>query len=240
MTQEPTSKLYLYWMDKQAFETSRGVLEQAGYKLRRALLTPCQVMRAEGKTVVFAPPEVWSLMCVRQGSWYRDSSRLGQFMMMSAERLPAGLDEHLDAELEQSDFEPESLPSSDELESLTESAPYRDGKPEDWEKKGLKDAVMFKALFSLTGFWGWGDNLKKHWVGQRANHANFLTKEFTTELDGEQVPYSVTDNDGVCSSCVEYFNVVETDSRKLVRACPGSVTFGGAPRNTFIDVRPKR
>lgn len=77
--------LYLYWMDKQAFDASKGIVESAGYKLNKAMLTPCQVMRAEGRTVVYATPEVWSLMCVRQGSWYRDSSRFGQFMLMSAE-----------------------------------------------------------------------------------------------------------------------------------------------------------
>ena len=89
---------------------------------------------------------------------------------------------------------------------------------------------------------GWhtrgGDNLKKHWLGHRANHANFLSKKVTTELDGEQVPYSVTGNEGVCSSCVEFFNVIEVDSRKLVRACPGAVTFGGAKRDIYYDIKP--
>lgn len=233
-------RLYLYWLDAHPFESSKSTLERQGYRLRRALLTPCQVMRAEGRTVVYATPEVWGLMCVRQGSWYRESSRSGQTMMMSAEPLPGELDEYLDAVLEPTDFEPERLPSEEELESLTDSEPYRSSMPVDWEKAGLKDAIAFKTLFSLTRFWGWGDNLKKHWTGHRANHANFLAKAFTTELDGEQVAYSVTGNKGVCSSCVEYFNVVDTDSRKLVRACPGAVTFGGAPRDIFLDVRPQR
>jgi hypothetical protein len=61
---------------------------------------------------------------------------------------------------------------------------------------------------------------------------------FTTKIDGEDVPYSVTENAGVCSSCAEFFNVVEDGSRKLVRACPGSVIFGGAPRNVYLDVKP--
>jgi hypothetical protein len=80
--------------------------------------------------------------------------------------------------------------------------------------------------------------LKRFWLSQRANHANFLARHFTTKLDGEDVPYSVTENTGVCSSCAEFFNVVEDGSRKLVRACPGSVIFGGAPRNVYLDVQP--
>jgi hypothetical protein len=93
-------------------------------------------------------------------------------------------------------------------------------------------------LFMFNRFWGIGDNLKKHWLGHRANHANFLSKKVTTEVDGEQVAYSVTGNESVCSSCVEFFNIIETDSRKLVRSCPGAVTFGGAKRDIYYDIKP--
>ena len=68
--------------------------------------------------------------------------------------------------------------------------------------------------------------------------ANFLAKKYTTEVDGEQVPYSVTENSGVCSSCVEFFNITSNDSRKLVRACPGSITFSKVERNQYYDVKP--
>lgn len=97
---------------------------------------------------------------------------------------------------------------------------------------------MFKILFSVTRFWGWGDNLKKHWIGHRANHANFLARQHVTQIGGESVPYSVTGSERVCSSCAEIFNVVADDSRKLVNACPGSVTFGGAAKDTWVDVKP--
>lgn len=97
---------------------------------------------------------------------------------------------------------------------------------------------MFKILFTLTGFWGWGDNLKKYWLNHRANHANFLTHKYTTNIEGEEVPYSVANNAGTCSSCVEFFNIIEKDTRKLVCACPGAVTFGSAKRNIYYDVLP--
>ena len=82
------------------------------------------------------------------------------------------------------------------------------------------------------------DKLDRHWLGHRANHANFVAKEHTVELDGEDVPYSVTENASVCSSCAEFFNVTSSDSRKLVCACPGSAIFGGAPRDSFLEVAP--
>ena len=59
-----------------------------------------------------------------------------------------------------------------------------------------------------------------------------------TEIDGEEVPYSVTNNDGVCSSCAEFFTIISPDSRKLVRSCPGSATFGKAPKEVYVDVTP--
>lgn len=92
----------------------------------------------------------------------------------------------------------------------------------------------------MTGFWRRGDNLARHWLGRRANHANFLAKRHATEIDGERGAYSVTGNAGVCSSCAEFFNVVAPDDRALVRACPGSVTIGGAERDVYYDVRPYR
>ena len=149
-------------------------------------------------------------------------------MFMSARPLPEPFEEFLDAELTASDFKPDSLPSEDELQSLVDSREYQESKPRAWEKTGLKDTLIFKILFSATRFWGWGDNLKKHWIGHRAN---FLARHHVTEIDGEEVPFSVTGSERVCSSCVEVFNVIADDSRKLVNACPGSVTFGGAGRD---------
>ncbi len=154
-------------------------------------------------------------------------------MLMSGRRLPPELDRFLDAELSGTDFQPESLPSHDELQSLVESEAYTEKKPEGWQGIGLKDAIRYKVLFSLTRFWGLGDNLKRYWLNHWANHANVPARQFTTKLDGEDVPYRVTENAGVYSSCAEFFNVVEDDTRKLVRACPGSVIFGGVERDVY-------
>ena len=175
---------------------------------------------------------------MRQGSWYRGSDRRGQYMVMSDHRLPEALDDYLDSEMSASDFAPESLPTAEVLSDIVSSAEYQTQKPNQWEKTGLKEAVAVKMLFTVNRFWGIGDNLKKHWLGHRANHANFLSKKVTTEVDGEQVAYSVTGNESVCSSCVEFFNVIEADSRKLVRSCPGAVTFGGAKRDIYYDIKP--
>ena len=231
-------KKYIYWLDRVQFDGLKDELRRAGMKTSKVLKTPCEVLKASGDTVRVAAPEIWSLLCKRQGSWYRESDRAGKLMLASARRLPEAFDPYLDAEIGESEFRPAQLPDTVELKRLVDDEAYRTRKPADWEKKGLKDSIMFKAFFTVTGFWGWGDNLDKHWLGHRANHANFLSKRFTTDIDGEAVPYSVTGNESVCSACVEFFNVVEKDSRKLVRACPGSVAFAGVERDRYYDVRP--
>jgi hypothetical protein len=236
-TAEPTNR-FLYWFQEDEFEAARKSLEVDGYSFSTTLITPCQVLRSRGKKLVFAPPSVWSRICVRQGSWYRDSARLGQTMIMSDHRLPAPFDQFLDAQMSVSDFMPEQLPTNEELEEVAKSEDYLANMPEAWEQAGVKDAVMFKTLFSVTGFWGKGDNLKKHWTGHKANHANFIARKYTATVDGEEVPYSVTGNKGICSSCAEFFNVLEPKSRKLVRSCPGAVTFGGSRRDIYYDVKP--
>ena len=231
---------HLYWLSKDDFLWAKDWLREQGYKLAAARLTPCQVLRATQKRVYYAAPEVWNFMCSRQGSWYRKSGRRGLYMMMSEERLPTEMDRFRDAELSISDFQPDRLPNDEELAEVAAAVEYQESKPKAWEGIGIADALIYKIMFTATGLWGRGDNLNKHWVGHKANHANFIAKHHTTEIDGEEVAYSVTNNDGVCSSCAEFFNVISPDSRKLVRSCPGSVTFGKAPREVFVDVRPVR
>ena len=231
-------KRFLYWFTPKDFEESKVFLIKEGYTLSSTLLTPCQVLKSRDRHILFAPPEVWSRICIRQGSWYRDSVKKGNYMLMSDHQLPHRLDRFMDAEMVNSDFLPERLPSQEELQGIVNSEAYQMKKPKEWEGISWIDATLFKVLFTLTRFWGMGDNLKKYWLSQRANHANFLSRKFTTKIEGEEVPYTVTENAGVCSSCAEFFNVVSDTSRKLVRSCPGSVIFGGAERNIYYDVKP--
>lgn len=238
-TNTPTEK-YVYWVGRETLEQARVALRANGIKLVSSLLTPCQTLRTRAHKAVYASPSVWSRVCVRQGSWYRNSRHNGEYLLVSEQPLPPQFDAYLDCRISETDFVPARLPGEEELQALADSTPYQQGKPEAWEGAGIKDAVMFKMLFTLTRFWGRGDNLRKYWLSHRAVHANFLTRKFTTEMDGEAVPYSVADNAGICSSCVEMFNLVDDRSRKLVRACPGAVTFGGARRNVYVDIQPRQ
>lgn len=237
-SKDSPARMYLYWFPEDKFLWAKNTLIDKGMELSSSPLTPCQVLHASGNKVTYATPGVWSRICVRQGSWYRNSKRFGQYMMMSENKLADIFDDYLDVEISETDFVPKALATTQQLQDLVDSDVYNATKPTAWEAKGIKDSFMFKVIFTLTGFWGWGDNLKKYWLSHKANHANFLARHFTTRIDGEDVAYSVSDNAGVCSSCVETFNIIDPDARKLVRACPGAVTFGGARRDIYIDVRP--
>lgn len=231
---------YLYWLSPDDFEKTKHSLSREGYSLSQTLLTPCQVLNTKGKNIIYAPPSVWSRLCVRQGSWYRGSARQGNTMLMSDHKLPAFVDPFLDSEMSGTDFIPEQLPTEAELESVAQSEKYQKEKPEQWEKVKLTDKLMIRGLFAITRFWKLGEKFKQYWTSHKANHANFISRQFTTEIEGEQVPYSVSENAGVCSSCVEFFNVLEPESRKLVRACPGAIIFGDTERDIYYDVKPNK
>ncbi len=234
----PSDQRFVYWMPPEAFTRVRDALMLHGYSFTPAILTPCQALRSQGRRLVYTAPEKWSGFCNRQGAWYRDSHRNGDWMLVSDHELPKPAAQHLDTRLAPSDFSPESLPTQTELEQLLAEPDYNRAKPAAWERLSRLDAPMFKIFFSLIGIWRRGDNLKRHWVGHRANHANFLTRRFTARVDGEDVPYSVTENRGVCSSCVQFFNLMRPRERKMVRSCPGAITFARARRNLYYDVRP--
>jgi hypothetical protein len=240
VAQEPaTWQLYIYWIGEADLSWARETLAVLGMRVKDVKITPCQTMKASADTVLVASPAVFDGICRRQGSWYRASHRSNQTLLVSGTRLEGGLETFLDAVVSETDFAPANFPSEEVIVALAETSDYQMNKPPEWELIGLKDAIKQKVLFTLTGFWKRGDSLKKHWPKQCASHANFLASRFTTELDGEDVPYSVSNSVGICSSCVESFNIITQDSRKLVAPCPGAVRFGGAKVDVYLDVRPQ-
>lgn len=229
---------HIYWVPRNEFIKFKNELETTEFKLRPVKKTSCETLNAKNKTVLYASPGIFNGLCNRQGSWYRESNKAGNYLVVSEEKLPEKYHHYLDASLSGTDFLPQSLPSRSDIKKLVDSEEYQNQRPDDWEKKTFKEGLMYKILFTFMGVWGFGDNLKKHWNNNRANHANFLAHKYTTKIDGENIPYSVTNNDGVCSSCVEFFNIIDQDSRKMVRACPGSVHFSSVQLKKYYDVQP--
>jgi hypothetical protein len=238
MENHTTMKRFIYWLYENELDAIKPDLITRGYKFGSAKLTPCETLSANAEKLIYAKPQLWSRLCVRQGSWYRQSSKAGKTLLVSEHKLPSIMDAYIDAELSQSDFSPKKFPSKKVMNEVVNSPAYRDNRPDEWERPSIKDGIMFKIFFSVTRFWNIGDNLSRHWLSHRANHANFLSKTVTTIIDGENVPYSISPNKGVCSSCVEFFNLTASDTRKLVNACPGAITFSSVKKDTYYDVKP--
>ena len=233
-------KKYMYWVPSDEFGAVVKALKCLNIQLAGSRLTPCETLRMSEKKAIYASPSVFNRMCVRQGSWYRNSVRNGKYLLLSPVKLPSEFVDYFDAIISESSFVPDKLPTNNELIDIVESIEYKEGRPEQWEKKTIFDAILFKIFFTVNRQWGWGENLKTYWLSHKANHANFVSNKVTTEIDGAKVPYSISENAGVCSSCVEFFNIVNEDQRKLVRACPGSITFGAAKKDVFLDIQPIR
>ena len=228
----------IYWLPHSEFVKFESDVKSTELELKPARKTSCGTLNAKGKSVRYASPKIFNGLCKRQGSWYRESNKAGSYLVVSEEKLPEKYNQFLDAIITGTDFSPQSLPGQSGIQRLVDSKEYQNQRPDDWENKTFKEALMYKIMFTLTGFWGFGDNINKHWNNHRANHANFLTHQYTTNIDDESIPYSVTDNDGVCSSCVEFFNIIDQDSRKMVKACPGAVYFSSVEAKKYYDVQP--
>ena len=48
-------KQHLYWLEKAYFEWAKDLLPREGCQLTAMVLTPCQVLKASGRKVVYAP-----------------------------------------------------------------------------------------------------------------------------------------------------------------------------------------
>jgi hypothetical protein len=74
-------------------------------------------------------------------------------------------------------------------------------------------------------------------MSHSANHSNFLDPKFFIKLDGLIVPYSIADSLHVCSSCLEFFNVLGSEWLvKYVVPCIGAVLFGRLPIDRYFKV----
>ncbi len=234
----PSFSKYVYWLSADEWRPVKRQLLQLGYSIAVSMLVPCKILRASGKKLMVAPPSSWSRFCYRQGSWYRESEKNGKYVMVSEQRLDPIFDKFLETHITESDFMPASLPSVAELEKLVASPCYQQQKPLGWEKVRNHERFMLRLVFTVKGFHKWWETFDTHWLNHRANHANFLCKQFTAEWDGETIPYSISENRGCCSPCAEFFNLVDKNHRKLVRACPGAIISGVAKRGPYYDVRP--
>ena len=136
-----------------------------------------------------------------------------------------------------SNFKPDRFPSSDEISQLIQSREYQNRKPSEWDKPNSLEQDFYQRWFERNRIkepFDFDQILLSH----SANHANFIDPKFLINTDGIKAPYSIADSIHVCSSCIEFFNILgEQWPVKYVVPCIGAVQFAHLPIDQYFEVR---
>jgi hypothetical protein len=222
------------WVDPQEFRGVKDSLEKKGIQLKEEARIPCRVLRPSTEIGSVAPP-AWDGFCKRRTSWYRKSDKTGKFLIVSNKPF-----DHLDIGnpiiITESNFRPPRLPSLHELVQLIESHEFQNKKPSIWEKVGPLDKEFYRRWFERhrpdEPF-----DFERIFAYHSANHANFLNPKFFITEGSTKVPYSIADSIHVCSSCLEFFNILGSQwSLKYVVPCIGAVQFAHLPADMYFEV----
>jgi hypothetical protein len=228
-------KKFCYWIDSHNLKKVREDIEQQGRELDDEARIPCRVLRSSRDIGYLAPP-AWDGFCKRRTSWYRRSKKAGKFLMVSNTSL-----NHLDIGnpiiIKASNFKPGHLPFYGEILQLIKSEEYQSLKPDVWEKVDPLDKEFYQRWFERYQTKELFD-FDKIFAHHSANHANFIDPKFLINTDGIKAPYSIADSIHVCSSCIEFFNILgEQWPVKYVVPCIGAVQFAHLPIDQYFEVR---
>ncbi len=225
---------YCYWMNLDRLETVSKSLREKEIELPEEAHIPCRALR-ETTEIGCVVPQAWDGFCKRRTSWYSGSERAGQFLIAS--RHPLDLPDLGNPILiAESDFKPDRLPTSGEIAELAGSAAFQSRKPAIWdriepaekdfqrrwlERHEVNEPLNFDEIFMIHS----------------ANHSNFIAPKFYHGPADAKSPYSISGSTHVCSSCLEFFNILgEQWPVKYVVPCIGAVQFARLPRDRYLRV----
>jgi hypothetical protein len=231
---------FCYWVDPQRLEEAKKNLQEKGMSLDDEDDIPCRVLKAS-KEIRYVTHRAWNSFCKRRTSWYWNSEKAGKFLIVS--NTPLDLpDVEPPVLITESNFKPDRLPSSDEITQLIQLEEYQKRKPHEWDRVDPAEKDFYQRWLKHHGV-----NKPFHFdevfLTHSANHANFLNPKFFITLDGTKVPYSISDSLHICSSCIEFFNIIGSEWEvKYVVPCIGAVQFARLPMNKYfrVETRPER
>jgi hypothetical protein len=135
-----------------------------------------------------------------------------------------------------SNFRPTRFPSSEEISQLIESQEFQKRKPSEWDKPDPLEKDFYQRWFGRYQ----ADepfDFENILLSHSANHANFLTPKFYVSVNKAIAPYSIADSIHVCSSCLEFFNILGSQwPTKYVVPCIGAAQFAHLPMNQYLRV----
>ena len=227
-------KKFCYWVDLHGLKSVRKNLEEREIQLADEARIPCRALRPSTEIIYLAPP-AWNGFCKRRTSWYRKSGKADKFLIVSNNSLDLpGLENPV--MITESSFKPDRFPSPKEIPLLIQSEEYEKKKPREWDKPDPLEKDFYQRWFERNRVnepFDFDTILMSH----SANHANFLNPRFFINLNGSVVPYSISDSIHVCSSCLEFFNILGDQwPVKYVVPCIGAVQFAHLPMDRYFKV----
>jgi hypothetical protein len=229
---------FCYWVDVHELKAVRRNLEGKEIQLTDEARIPCRVLR-ESMNIAFIAPPAWNGFCKRRTSWYRKSKMAGKFLIVSNSPLDVPDLESLII-IMGSNFMPDRLPNPDEISQLVRSKEYQKRKPSEWDKPDPLENDFYQRWFERQQRKEPFD-FDKILLSYSANHANFIDPKFFINLNGTIVPYSIADSIYVCSSCLEFFNILGSQwPVKYVVPCTGAVQFAHLSMDHYFEVKTLR
>ena len=227
-------KKYCYWVDFQGLKAVREHLEKKEVELPEETRIPCRVLRTSME-VGYVVPLAWEGFCKRRTSWYLSSEKSGKFLVVSNEPLNlSGLGNPI--LIMNSDFKPDRLPTSLETSELARSRSFQKAMPRSWDKPDALEKDFYRRWFGRNRV-NEPFDFEKILLSHSVNHANFMDPKFFINMDGIKVPYSIADSAHVCSSCLEFFNILGSQwPVKYVVPCIGAVQFAKLPIDHYFKV----
>jgi hypothetical protein len=227
-------KKYCYWLDSNSLKKAKESLRKIDIESSEEDRIPCRVLRTSIE-IGYVVPAAWEGFCKRRTSWHRKSQKAKKFLMVS--NFPVDLPDFRNSVIiTESNFKPDRLPSSEGVSQLIKSKKYQTQKPSEWDKPDPLEREFYQRWFGRQQRKEPFD-FDKILLSHSANHANFIDPKFFIDLNGTIAPYSIADSIHVCSSCIEFFNILgEQWIKKYVVPCIGAVQFAHLPMDRYFEV----
>jgi hypothetical protein len=228
-------KKYCYWVDSNSLKKVRESLKKIDIESIDEDRIPCRVLRTSME-IGYVAPAAWKGFCKRRTSWHPKSQKARKFLIVSS--FPVDLPDFGNPIIiTESNFRPDKFPTPEEIAQLIQSQEYQKRKPPEWDKPDPLEKDFYQRWFERQQGkepFDFDQILLSH----SANHANFLDPKLFVILNGMKVPYSIADSLHVCSSCLEFFNILgEQWIEKYVVPCIGAVQFAHLPADRYFGVR---
>jgi hypothetical protein len=226
---------FCYWVDIEELERIRINCEKEGIELKSEVRIPCRVLRSSWKVAYLTTP-AWYGLCKRRTSWYWESEKAGKLLVVSNTSL-----DHLDVRgpivITESNFKPDRFPSPDEIMEMIKSKEYQKRKPPTWERVEPIEIEFYRTWFERHRA-NEPFDFDQIFASHSANHSNFIDPKYFVTRNGLTSPYSIANSLRVCSSCMEFFNILGAEwPIKYVVPCIGAVLFAHLPMDQYFEVK---